>query len=54
MIKQLVDYEITKVMALWLKTTINAHSFIPEKHWIDRYNLVKDEYLPISRTWIFK
>lgn len=54
MIKQLEDYEITEVMDLWLKTTITAHSFIPKKHWIDRYKLVKDEYLPISTTFIYK
>ena len=54
MIKQLEDFEITEVMDLWFKTTITAHSFIPEKHWMERYSMVKDEYLPISRTWIYK
>jgi len=54
MIKQLEDYEPMEVMELWLNTTITAHSFIPEKHWIDRYYLVKDEYLPISTTFIYK
>ncbi len=54
MIKQLEDYEIKEVMDLWLRTNIIAHSFIPEKYWIENYNVVMDEYLPFSTTFIYK
>jgi putative acetyltransferase len=43
-----------EVMDIWLKTNITAHSFIPEKYWIDNYNVVKDEYMPNSATFIYK
>jgi putative acetyltransferase len=54
MIKALESYEIEEVMDLWLKTNISAHSFIPEKYWVGKYNVVKKEYLPISRTLVYK
>ncbi|MBU3143773.1 N-acetyltransferase [Clostridium sp. CF012] len=54
MIKQLENFEIEEVMEIWVKTNITAHSFIPEKYWIDNYNVVKDEYMPNSTTFIYK
>lgn len=54
MIKQLENFEIEEIMEIWLKTNITAHSFIPEKYWIDNYNVVKDEYMPISTTFVYK
>lgn len=54
MIKQLENYEVKEVMNIWLKTTTTAHNFIPEKYWIDNYNVVEEEYIPISTTFIYK
>lgn len=54
MIRQIENFETEKVMDIWLKTTITAHSFLPEKYWMDNYSVVKDEYLPNSTTFIYK
>lgn len=54
MIKELEDFEIKEVMDIWLKTNIIAHDFILEEYWIKNYNIVKEEYIPISKTFIFK
>ncbi|MBZ9637583.1 N-acetyltransferase [Clostridium sp. FP1] len=54
MIKQLENFEMEEVMDIWLKTNITAHSFIPEKYWIDNYTIVKNEYMPNSTTFIYK
>ncbi|WP_053956709.1 N-acetyltransferase [Inediibacterium massiliense] len=54
MIKPLEKSEIEEIMDIWLKTNITAHSFIPEKYWIKNYNLVKDEYIPVSKTFVYK
>ncbi|GIM30285.1 acetyltransferase [Clostridium polyendosporum] len=54
MIKQLETFEIEEVMDIWLKTNITAHSFITEKYWIDNYNVVKEMYIPISTTFVYK
>jgi putative acetyltransferase len=52
-IKGLEESHINKVMDLWLKNNIAAHNFIPEKYWIKNYDIVKNEYIPISRTFIY-
>lgn len=54
MIKKLEDFEIEEVMDIWLKTNIKAHNFIQKNYWVDNYNIVKDEYMPISTTFIYK
>lgn len=54
MIKQLEKFEIEEVMDIWLKTNITAHSFIAKEYWIKNYNIVKEEYFPISKTFIYK
>lgn len=54
MIKQLETFEIEEIMDIWLKTNITAHSFIEEKYWTKNYNLVKDEYIPIATTFVYK
>ncbi|EIW18787.1 MULTISPECIES: N-acetyltransferase [Pelosinus] len=54
MIKEFEKSEIDEVMNIWLATNINAHNFLPEKYWIDNYNVVKEQYLPISETFVYK
>lgn len=54
MIKQLEDDEIEKVMNIWLTTNINAHNFIQEEYWVRNYDLVKNEYIPNSKTFVYK
>ncbi|CAM2899200.1 N-acetyltransferase [Hathewaya histolytica] len=54
MIKKLENFEIEEVMDIWLKTNITAHNFIEEDYWVKNYNLVKDEYIPISTTFVYK
>ncbi|WP_342305629.1 N-acetyltransferase [Methanolobus sp. ZRKC5] len=54
MIKQLENSEIDIIMDIWLKTNIAAHYFIPEYYWTKNYNVVKEEYLPVSKTFVYK
>lgn len=54
MIKQLENFEIEEVMDIWLKTNITAHSFIPKQYWIKNYNVVKEDYIPASTTFVYK
>lgn len=54
MIKRLESCEIDAIMDIWLKTTITAHYFIPEHYWTERYNVVKEEYLPVSTTFVYE
>ncbi|WP_163193576.1 N-acetyltransferase [Clostridium thermarum] len=54
MIKQLNNSHINKVMDIWLKSNIIAHHFIPEDYWLKNYELVKSEYIPISKTFVYE
>ncbi|KZL91500.1 N-acetyltransferase [Clostridium magnum] len=54
MIKRLESFEIEEVMDIWLETNISAHSFIPKNYWIKNYNIVKEQYLPVSTTFVYK
>lgn len=46
--------DIEKVMDIWLRTNISAHNFIPESYWQDNYSLVRNNYLPSSKSYIYK
>jgi len=54
MIKQLDNSQISKIMDIWLKANITAHNFIPETYWIRNYDVVKNEYIPISQTFVYE
>lgn len=54
MIKRFEDAHTQEIMSIWLNTNLTAHSFIPKEHWEDHYNIVKDEYLPASTTFIYE
>jgi len=54
MIEKLEDHEIKDIMGIWLKTTVTAHSFIPEKYWIESYDKVIEGYIPFSTTFTYK
>ncbi len=53
MIKPLEDSKIKEVMDIWLKTNLTAHNFINGQYWIDKYDVVINEYIPISRTFVY-
>lgn len=54
MIRQLEANDINKVMEIWKHATIEAHSFINKEYWLDKYNEVKDVYIPMSKTFVYE
>jgi putative acetyltransferase len=54
MITQLDNSHISNIMDIWLKSNITAHNFIPETYWIRNYDIVKNEYIPISQTFVYE
>lgn len=54
MIRQLQNKDIDKIMGIWLESTIYAHKFISKEYWNENYNIVKDVYIPISKTFIYE
>ena len=54
MIRQLQNKDIDKIMGIWLESTIYAHKFISKEYWNENYNIVKDMYIPMSKTFIYE
>jgi putative acetyltransferase len=54
MIREMKCEDIGILMDIWLKSTIEAHSFISESYWVKNYSLIKEHYLPTSKTYIFE
>lgn len=54
MIIELKEKHLDQVMEIWLRTTISAHPFISETYWKENYNLVRDEILPLSKTYLYE
>lgn len=54
MIRYLKQKDIDKIMKIWLESTIKAHDFIPKKYWQDNFNVVKDTYIPQSKTYVYE
>ena len=54
MIGQLQNKDIDKIMGIWLESTIYAHKFISKEYWNENYNIVKDVYIPISKTFVYE
>ena len=54
MIRNLGNKDIDKIMNIWLKSTIKAHDFIPQEYWENKYNIVKDVYIPIAETFVYE
>ena len=41
-------------MEIWLESTIDAHKFISKEYWNENYNIVKDMYIPMSKTFVYE
>ena len=54
MIRQLQNKDIDKIMGIWFESTIYAHKFISKEYWNENYNIVKDVYIPMSKTFIYE
>ena len=53
MIRELESKDIEMVMDIWKEATIKAHNFIPKEYWIENYNIVKNDYIPLSKTFVY-
>lgn len=54
MIRSIAKHDIDKIMEIWLKSTVEAHKFIPAKYWYDNYQVVKDMYIPLAETFVYE
>ncbi|MDV0443061.1 N-acetyltransferase [Methanorbis rubei] len=53
MIRQFRSSDTDVVMKIWLDASIVAHDFISPSYWQEQFSVVRDQYLPISETYVF-
>ncbi|MCT4703304.1 N-acetyltransferase [Enterobacteriaceae bacterium H20N1] len=53
MIRRLLPGEMDALIALWLASTIDAHPFIAKSYWQESESIVRNVYIPQSRTWVY-
>ncbi|QAA33352.1 N-acetyltransferase [Clostridium manihotivorum] len=54
MIREMNHEDIDTLIDIWLESTAEAHSFIPKSYWTENYVLIKEHYLPTSKTYVFE
>lgn len=54
MIRLLRSKDVDEVMRIWLESTLKAHPFISEEYWLENYKMVKDTYIPLSKTYVLE
>ncbi len=52
-IRELKNCEIDDIMRIWLESTIEAHYFIAEEYWKKNYEVVRDIYIPMAKTFVY-
>ena len=53
-IRKFTQEDIDAVMSIWFRSTMVGHPFIPEFYWRCNYNIVKKEYIPNSKTFVYE
>ncbi len=52
-IRALKNCEIDDIMKIWLESTVEAHYFIEEEYWKKNYEVVRDIYIPMAKTFVY-
>ena len=42
MIRKFRENDLPSIMQIWFDSNVEVHSFIPEKYWMDNFEMVKD------------
>lgn len=44
--------EVDQIIDLWYRSSVKAHQFIESSYWESQKNAMKEEYLPMSETYV--
>lgn len=54
MIRLLKSRDVDRIMKIWMESTVSAHPFISEEFWRKNYALIKETYIPLSKTYVLE
>lgn len=46
------ESDSSRVMDIWLTSTIKAHPFVEQNYWLKHYRTVKNKYLRVATTYV--
>ena len=53
MIRKFRENDLPSIMQIWFDSNVEVHSFIPEKDWMDNFEMVKD-ILPQAEIYVYE
>ena len=53
MIRKFKEFDLDKVMSIWLDSNVKAHSFIPKAYWESNYDFVKS-VIPEAEVYVYE
>lgn len=53
MIRKFRENDLPSIMQIWFDSNVEVHSFIPEKYWMDNFEMVKD-ILPQEEIYVYE
>ncbi|MGS0763753.1 N-acetyltransferase [Syntrophomonas curvata] len=54
MIREAKKADTELLMDIWLKSAVKTHDFIPQPYWMENYTLVKEQYIPMAKTFVYQ
>lgn len=54
MIRSFKQSDIENILNVWLKASIEAHSFMPAEYWESKVNDMREIYLPASENYVYE
>ncbi|WP_039057888.1 N-acetyltransferase [Enterobacter sp. Bisph1] len=54
MIRGWRNKNVSPLLSLWMESTRFAHPFIDVRYWQESEALVRDDYLPMAKTWVWE
>ncbi len=54
MIRKWPNTDFSPLLTLWMESTIFARPFIEVRYWQESEALVREEYLPMAKTWVWE
>ena len=53
MIRPLCAEDLNTAVSIWYSASIKAQNFISEEYWNENYSVVRDQYIPMSNTYVY-
>ena len=54
MIRKYTSDDIEKMLAIWLKGSIQSHDFVSNEYWHNMLPIIKKYYLPNTESFVFE